>query len=87
MKQGIDKPQWALHVIVWHGQSFGHKIELETQRQGCAPSPIRSLGSWKGLGVPESVAELAQAQLGDTLYEHLVTRYGIQEELRLPFSG
>jgi hypothetical protein len=74
------KPQWALHVIVYHGQGFGHGIWLETQRQGREPIGS-SLGTWTGLGIPEDVLELATARLSDTLYEHLLTRYSIRTEL------
>jgi hypothetical protein len=70
-------------VIVYHGRRFGHRIELETQRQGLDTCYL-SLGTWKGLGIPEDLLELATARTADTLWSHLVTRYTIAQELRDP---
>jgi hypothetical protein len=86
MPHQIESPQWAMHVIVFHGPTFGHRIRLETQRQGCAPV-ASSLGTWKGMGIPESLLELATARVADTLHLHLETRYGIAQELPFPPSG
>jgi hypothetical protein len=74
------RAQWALHVIVWHGPSFGHQITIETQPQGREPWS-QSAGSWKGIGLPGDVLQGARAMLDSIFTEHLVTRYGIQDEL------
>jgi hypothetical protein len=80
------KAQWAMHVLVYHGRGFGHGIWMETQRQGSHPYGM-PLGSWTGLGIPEDIAELAQARVGDTLYEHLITRYTLRNSSILRWAG
>ena len=81
-----EKPQWRMGVIVYHGRDFGHRLELETQRQGQA-TRFTSLGSWKGLGIPESVLNEASALVMACLTEHLVTRYGVQGEIDFRRGG
>ena len=85
MQPTPDHPQWAMHVIVWHGPKFGHRISLETQRQGCHPYGV-SLGSWTGIGIPEPVLTLASVRITDTFEQHLTTRYGIRDELPLSWT-
>lgn len=76
------KPQWAMHVIVWHGPSFGHSITIETQTQGRPPFE-HPAGTWKDLGVPEPVLTAARCALDAIFTQHLTTRYGIANELDL----
>lgn len=81
-----DQLQWRLVVGVWHGQAFGHKI---TMGHGRAHGPLMasSLGSWKGLGIPDAVLRPATAVVLSTLEEHLITRYGIDSELPMKWAG
>jgi hypothetical protein len=75
-----SKPQWRLGVIVYHGPNFGHKLMLETQRQGFDTIET-SIGSWKGLGIPDAVLNHARAILDSCFTDHLVSRYGVANQL------
>lgn len=86
MREKNDKAQWALYVTVWHSQTFGHYITVETQTQGRHPKG-HSGGSWKGLGIPEQVLSELNAMLQALVTEHLVTRYGVQGELPMRWAG
>jgi hypothetical protein len=78
-----ENPQWRVGLVVYHGPNFGHRIEIETQRQGQETQYIEA-GSWKGIGVPKRIAMDASVLLEAIVMEHLEHRYGIQEEL-FPF--
>lgn len=86
MAQEQEKAQWALHVIVWHSPQFGHRLSLETQRQG-RDSYERTLGWWKSIGIPGSVLTDARSVLDATFTEYLTTRYGIQDEIPNLWTG
>lgn len=83
---GPERWQWAMLVKVLHGSSYGHRIEVEVRTKG-RESHAMSLGTWQGLGIPETVLTPAQALLSSIFAEHLTTRYGIQGELPLKWSG
>lgn len=86
MQQPKGKLQYALSVGVYHDPSFGHRMELWHGKTAIPPL-VRSLGSWKGLGIPEPVLNDALTVVHATLTEHLVTRYGVLGELPLRWSG
>ena len=86
MKHQEERVQWRLGILIYHGSAFGHRISLETQRQGY-DTVERTIGSWKGLGIPESVLTQASAVLTAAFEEHLVSRYGVAGELPLRWAG
>lgn len=73
--------QWTLTVQIYHGPSFGHSIEMLTHTNGRDGETIDSLGSWRGVGVPEDVLKQARALVDAALTQHLLTRYGIAGQL------
>jgi hypothetical protein len=83
---GPEKVQWSLLVQVLHGPKFGHRISLQEQTTGRGPWE-QSLGSWKGIGIPDTVLSLAGARIISVFDEHLTTRYGIANELPLTWPG
>jgi hypothetical protein len=83
---GSEKWQWAMLVKVLHGPAYGHRIEMETRIIGRS-SHVEALGSWRGVGIPEGVILPATAYVTAALHEHLITRYGIRDELPLKWSG
>lgn len=77
-----QKVQWTMTVTVFHGPSFGHAIELVTETRGRPRlSTQDTLGSWRGVGIPADVLRLAGALLLSAFDEHLVSRYGVAEQL------
>lgn len=80
MRRQTEKPQWNLGVTIYHGSNFGHRIEIWTQKLGQNPK-LYDGGSWRGLGIPDDVLAGCRARLDSIFTEHLVTRYGIQDEL------
>lgn len=79
--------QWNLSIVVYHDASFGHAIKAEQVWNGRQECKEHFLGSWKGLGVPESVLNQARAMIDSIFTEHLVSRYGVQGELPTKWSG
>jgi len=75
-----------MHIVVFHSPTFGHEIEISTQKQGEAPY-VEATPNWKGLGVPEAVLNSACGAVHALLSEHLVTRYGVAGELPFKWSG
>lgn len=86
MAETEGKLQWAMSVGIYHDPSFGHRMELWYGSTAREPKVI-SLGSWKGIGVPEGVLNLARAAIDAHFSDHLVTRYGIAGELPLRWAG
>lgn len=78
--------QWALLFKVLHGPKFGHRIEIEVQKRGLTGVTF-SGGTWTGLGIPAEVLEKVRAQLDAIVSDHLITRYGLREELPMKWSG
>lgn len=78
--------QWAMLVKVLHGPAFGHRLEVEVQKRGLS-SITFSGGSWNGLGIPADVLYGFRAQLDAIVSDHLITRYGLREELPTKWSG
>jgi hypothetical protein len=78
--------QWTLDVTIWHHFSFGHEISARvlTKRGGWV-----DVGTWRwqGLGIPDSLATDAASRIAAVVQEHLITRYGIQGELDIPWAG
>jgi hypothetical protein len=72
--------QWQMGVLVYHDQRFGHRIVALTQTVG-RDGRAYDLGSWRGIGVPEAVHNAALARVDSLFSEHLVSRYGIAQEL------
>jgi hypothetical protein len=75
-----EKPQWRLGVIVYHGPRFGHRLELETQRQGF-DTICSSIGQWTGIGIPDPVLSHARAIVDAAFTDHLISRYGVANQL------
>ena len=86
MEKPQEKLQWALSVGIYHGPSFGHRIEMWHGATVREPIMVE-LGWWKGLGIPEHVLQHASTMVHAALVEHLVTRYGVQGELPMKWSG
>jgi hypothetical protein len=42
---------------------------------------------WRGLGIDASLASDIEARIASVIAEHLVTRYGIQGQLRTTWAG
>lgn len=84
--RGIERWQWAMLVKVLHGPKFGHRIEIQLRSKARETLTLDG-GTWTGLGVPDDVLVCIRAQLDAILTDHLVTRYGIREELPLKWSG
>lgn len=77
-----SKVQWTLTVTIYHGPSFGHVLEMATETKGRPDRMTHdTIGSWKGIGVPEPVMTQALAVVNAAIQEHLVSRYGVQELL------
>ena len=77
-----SKVQWTMTVTVYHGSSFGHAIEVVTETKGRPRlSTHDTIGSWRGIGVPAEVLRQARTAVDSIFSDHLVYRYGIQEEL------
>lgn len=72
--------QWQMGVLVYHDQRFGHRIICLTQSPG-RDGVAASIGSWKGVGMPEAVLNSARASIDTRFTEHLITRYGVAGEL------
>jgi hypothetical protein len=86
MPKPRETAQWYLSLTVFHGPAFGHRIEITTMSRG-RDALAHSGGTWKGLGVPESVLNALRGQVDALITEHLLTRYGIQGELPMTWSG
>jgi len=67
-------------VSLWHGTQFGHTVEVETVTKGRDIDTIDSLGSWRGIGIPEETYKGIMASVNAILSEHLVTRYGVNPQ-------
>lgn len=81
------KLQWTMTVQVYHSRDFGHKI-LMCREKGLYGGPKwDALGTWKGLGVPESLLKAASTLVLAAFTEHLVNRYGVQGELPVAWAG
>jgi hypothetical protein len=82
----FDTRHWQFRLLatVYHGASFGHYMELETQIKGRDSTKRIGLGQWTGVGVPADVLYSAGGLLLATFDEHLTTRYGVREELPWP---
>lgn len=88
MSHAGERLQWAETLYIIHGPSFGHRIVLATQRQGCEPQTHMDW-SWRGLGTPAEIIQSVQAYAGAVAAEHLVARYGVadlEQEARWPVS-
>lgn len=81
-----DRPQWVLTLTIYHGPKFGHCAEVNTTSPR-GPLTHDSVGSWRGLGVPESVLDGITAFVTGAIEEHMLTRYGIQGELAERWAG
>jgi len=75
------RPQWVMTVTVYHGPAFGHSVEVQTVTRGRNTDTHDVLGTWKGVGVPWKVYTGIMNSIDAILAEHLVSRYGVQEEL------
>lgn len=77
-----SRVQWTMTVTVFHGPSFGHAVEVATETKGrpnlCTQD---SIGSWRGVGVPERVMEGMEASLLSIFQEHIHRRYGVAPSL------
>lgn len=81
------KQQWHLLIQISHGPSFGHEITMQQKLRGHDAGPRERIGSWTGLGVPETVLNQATAIIQAVITEHVVTRYGVAGELPLKWAG
>lgn len=81
-----DIPQFVLTATVWHGPTFGHSVELETTSSRGALTHD-NIGSWSTLGIPTQVLEGICTTVHAVLEEHLVTRYGVLDELPTRWAG
>lgn len=86
MDRNQETVQWSFLVQVLHGQQFGHRIEYRIKSRG-RQEYVTSGGNWKGLGVPKEILDMTLAHVDAIVGDHLVTRYGIQDELPLKWSG
>lgn len=86
MDHGPEKWQWAMLVKVLHGPKFGHRVEIQLRSKARETLTLEG-GSWTGLGVPGDVLQSLRSQLDAIVSDHLVTRYGIRDELPLKWSG
>lgn len=78
--QSKSTPQWTLDVTIHHGSGYQHLIQGRVLgRRGS----WMDVGSWRwsGRGIPGSVVESLTARIEAVVVEHLVTCYGIQDEL------
>lgn len=82
-----DKLMWTMCVHVWHAPDYGHKLQIVTYRGFDGPSKYYDGGTWKGLGIPGMVLEQVRSLADGILSEHLVMRYGLQEELPIKWAG
>lgn len=73
--------QYRQLITVYHGQNFGHYLEQEVVIKGREGTKRIGLGQWRGLGVPDDVLRSSSGLIIATWEEHLVSRYGIQNEL------
>lgn len=80
------RPHFIMTVTVWHGSTFGHTVELDTVTVG-RPSTSDVLGSWSTLGIPGAVLSGITSSVHAVLTEHLVTRYGLADELPTRWAG
>lgn len=87
MREPNEKLQWTLTFQVYHSPTYGHKLLLCTERGLYGDPHWKSLGSWKGLGIPEDVLTEARSSVMARIDEYLVTRYGVQGELPMKWAG
>lgn len=86
MKDDV-KLQWTLTFQVYHSRDWGHKLLMCREKGLYAEPKWDSLGTWKGLGVPETVLKQALSTVVAAISEHLVNRYGVQGELPVAWAG
>lgn len=82
-----ETQQWHLLVQVSHGPSFGHRITMQEKSRGREPTLKKTVGSWRGLGIPEATLRQATATIQAVIEEHLLNRYGVRGELTTKWSG
>lgn len=77
-----QKPQWTMTVTVYHLPNFNHAVELVTETRG-APRRYThdTVGTWKGVGIPNDVLQDVAMSVKWVLEEHLITRYGVAANL------
>lgn len=80
MNRPIEVPQWMLWCTISHGPKFGHALTIETVSKAQERHQV-SRCSWTGIGIPPSLLLDSQNLLCSVLGEHVVTRYGVAQEL------
>jgi len=80
MRTPDEREMWCMSLVIYHDRSFGHRLELITQSRLREPlsTPV---GQWKGLGIPKDLLEGARAFLDACFSDHVITTYGIQDQL------
>jgi len=82
----VEVAQWTLDITVYHARGFGHRLRASVlaKRGGWV-----TVGSWpwRGLGFPSELLPDIHARIEAVIDEHLLTRYGIRDELPLRWAG
>jgi hypothetical protein len=78
--------QWTMTMGIFHGQSFGHRLECWVNVIGRG-SFEAGTWSWKGLGFPEGLFPDIHARMIAVLDDHIVSRYGVAGELPRLWAG
>jgi hypothetical protein len=78
--------QWTFDVSIYHRSDLGHILRgaVLDRRGGWH---VVGTWTWKGLGVPAELVSDIQARVSAVVAEHLVTRYGIANQLPLRWAG
>lgn len=86
MDKNWERLQWVLSVGVFHGASFGHRIDAWTD---LGARGAVNLGSWewKGIGIPEPKLQALRTKVDACLSDHFVTRYGVAGEFPHRWTG
>lgn len=74
--------QWSMLVQVIHGPGFGHSVECSVNYTGKPRENFDdTLGTWQGVGVPESLLKEMRGYVDAIFSEYMIRRYSVSMEL------